>query len=122
MQKDEIIYDVLGIGNAIVDVLAKVGDGFLTERGLNKGSMTLLGAREAGEIYRDIIPEGEVSGGSAQIQLPVWLRWGRIVLLSARCMTMNWDRFSNVRWLRRESIILRNRCLKGRRQGAALFW
>ena len=65
MQKDEIIYDVLGIGNAIVDVLAKVGDGFLTERGLNKGSMTLLGAREAGEIYRDIIPEGEVSGGSA---------------------------------------------------------
>ena len=61
MQKDEIIYDVLGIGNAIVDVLAKVGDGFLTERGLSKGSMTLLGAREAGEIYRDIIPEGEVS-------------------------------------------------------------
>ena len=66
MQKDEIIYDVLGIGNAIVDVLAKVVDGVLTERGLNKGSMTLLGAREAGEIYRDIIPEGEVSGGAVQ--------------------------------------------------------
>ena len=65
MQKDEIIYDVLGIGNAIVDVLAKVGDGFLTERYLEKGGMTLLGPKEAGEIYRDIIPEGEVSGGSA---------------------------------------------------------
>lgn len=65
MQKDEIIYDVLGIGNAIVDVLAKVGDGFLTERYLEKGGMTLLGPKEAGEIYKDIIPEGEVSGGSA---------------------------------------------------------
>ena len=40
--KNDIIYDVVGIGNAIVDVLAKVGDGFLTERRLDKGAMTLL--------------------------------------------------------------------------------
>lgn len=62
---DNTFYDVVGIGNAIVDVLAKVGEGFLTERDLKKGVMTLLGAPEAGKIYQDILPEREVSGGSA---------------------------------------------------------
>ena len=65
MVNDTTEYDVVGIGNAIVDVLAKVGDGFLTERGLHKGDMTLVEAKQAGEIYNDIIPEREVSGGSA---------------------------------------------------------
>ena len=58
-------YDVVGIGNAIVDVLAKVGDRFLTERNLEKSRMTLLDAQEAGKIYADIVPEREVPGGSA---------------------------------------------------------
>ncbi|MBE6454371.1 MAG: adenosine kinase [Alphaproteobacteria bacterium] len=58
-------YDVVGIGNAIVDVLAKVGDRFLTERNLPKGCMTLLNAQDAGKIYADIVPECQVSGGSA---------------------------------------------------------
>ncbi len=62
MHKD--LYDVVGIGNAIVDVLAKVGDGFLKERNLNKGTMTLVDAAQAGNIYKDIIAEREVSGGS----------------------------------------------------------
>lgn len=64
-RSDNTFYDVVGIGNAIVDVMAKVGEGFLTERNLPKGRMTLLGAPEAGKIYTDIIPEREVSGGSA---------------------------------------------------------
>ncbi len=63
--KDSTLYDVVGIGNAIVDVLAKVGEGFLTERRLQKGKMTLVEAADAGKIYADIIPEREVSGGSA---------------------------------------------------------
>ena len=63
--KEQTFYDVVGIGNAMVDVLAKVGDGFLKERNLSKGSMVLLGAAEAGKIYSDITPEREVSGGSA---------------------------------------------------------
>lgn len=62
---DAVIYDVVGIGNAIVDVLAKVGDGFLSERNLPKGGMSLVEAKEAGKIYADIISEREVSGGSA---------------------------------------------------------
>lgn len=61
----DTVYDVVGIGNAIVDVLAKVGDTFLTERNLPKGSMTLLEAHEAGKIYAEVIPERQVSGGSA---------------------------------------------------------
>lgn len=61
----ETVYDVVGIGNALVDVLAKVGEAFLTERGLTKGCMTLLEAAEAGKIYADVIPERQVSGGSA---------------------------------------------------------
>lgn len=65
MNQIDTIYDVVGIGNAIVDVLAKVGDGFLTERNLHKGGMTLLDAATAGKIYTDIVPEREVSGGSA---------------------------------------------------------
>ena len=60
-----LFYDVVAIGNAIVDVLAKVGDRFLTERDLPKSRMTLLDAQAAGKIYADIIPEREVPGGSA---------------------------------------------------------
>ena len=58
-------YDVVAIGNAIVDVLAKVGDRFLSERNLPKDCMTLLNAQDAGKIYADIVPECQVSGGSA---------------------------------------------------------
>lgn len=65
MSSDAVVYDVVGIGNAMVDVLAKVGDGFLSERNLPKGEMTLLEAKPAGDIYADIVPEREVSGGSA---------------------------------------------------------
>lgn len=61
----ETVYDVVSIGNALVDVLAKVGDTFLSERGLAKGNMTLVEAAEAGKIYADVIPERQVSGGSS---------------------------------------------------------
>ena len=56
MNKDNNFYDVVGIGNAIVDVMAKVGEGFLTERDLPKGGMTLVNAPDAGKIYAEIMP------------------------------------------------------------------
>ncbi len=58
-------YDVVAIGNAIVDVLAKVSDDFVEENNLTKGSMALMDAAKAGEIYELIDPERECSGGSA---------------------------------------------------------
>lgn len=58
-------YDVLGIGNAIVDVLVSAEDSFLVERGLNKGGMQLLDAEGAEELYREMGAGVEASGGSA---------------------------------------------------------
>lgn len=58
-------YDVLAIGNAIVDVLAAHPDSFLTEKGIPKGSMRLISAQEAAELYASMGPGREISGGSA---------------------------------------------------------
>ena len=64
MNGENTIYDVVGIGNALVDVLGKVSDRFLSERNLKKGAMTLVDAQTAGIIYNDMVPERQVSGGS----------------------------------------------------------
>ncbi|WP_028878070.1 adenosine kinase [Terasakiella pusilla] len=58
-------FDVIGIGNAIVDVLSKSDDAFLTEHGLNKGSMSLIDATQADRLYDQMGPGVECSGGSA---------------------------------------------------------
>ncbi|HCU58401.1 MAG TPA: adenosine kinase [Alphaproteobacteria bacterium] len=65
MFDQKTIYDVVGIGNAMIDVLGKVSDKFLSDRGFQKGRMTLVDAQTAGKIYADMDPEREVSGGSA---------------------------------------------------------
>ncbi len=57
--------DVLGIGNAIVDVLARADDGFLAKHNLAKGSMNLIDAARADSLYRAMGPGVECSGGSA---------------------------------------------------------
>lgn len=57
--------DVLGIGNAIVDILAKCEDSFLAERGLSKGHMTLIDTQQAEDLYSVMGPAVENSGGSA---------------------------------------------------------
>ncbi|WP_159008433.1 adenosine kinase [Bradyrhizobium sp. S69] len=58
-------YDVLGIGNAIFDVLVQTDDGFLTGHGMTKGGMALIDEARAASIYRDMGPATEMSGGSA---------------------------------------------------------
>lgn len=60
-----IRYDVTGVGNAIVDVLAYAEESFLEENRLNKGTMTLIDAETADALYRKMGPAVEVSGGSA---------------------------------------------------------
>ena len=57
--------DVVGIGNAIVDVLAHTDDAFLAEHGLAKGAMTLIDAGQAQTLYDAMGPGMEMSGGSA---------------------------------------------------------
>ena len=57
--------DLVGIGNAIVDVLSKTEDGFLHENRINKGTMTLIEADQAEALYAKMGPGMEISGGSA---------------------------------------------------------
>jgi hypothetical protein len=45
-------YDVLGIGNAIFDVLVKTDEGFLAAHGMTKGGMALIDEARAAAIYR----------------------------------------------------------------------
>jgi fructokinase len=58
-------FDILGIGNAIVDVLAPVDEAFITKHDMRKGSMTLIDAARAEAIYAAMPPGQETSGGSA---------------------------------------------------------
>jgi adenosine kinase len=58
-------YDVLGIGNAIVDVLARAEDDFLLAHGMRKGTMALIDEARAQAIYEAMGPAVEMSGGSA---------------------------------------------------------
>ena len=58
-------YDVVAIGNAIVDVLSQSNDGFLEEHKLPKGAMSLIDAKDAERLYALMGPGVERSGGSA---------------------------------------------------------
>lgn len=62
---DGTTIDVVGIGNALVDVLSHEDDAFVDELGLVKGAMTLIETDRAAELYDAMGPGIEVSGGSA---------------------------------------------------------
>ena len=58
-------YQVVGIGNALVDVLAHTDDAFLARNGVEKGIMQLIDTARAVELYGHMGPAREISGGSA---------------------------------------------------------
>ena len=58
-------YDVIAIGNAIVDVMAPASDELVDELGLTKGGMQLVDADGARDLYEAMGPAKEISGGSA---------------------------------------------------------
>jgi len=57
--------DVIGVGNAIVDVLAKADDAFLAAHSIPKGGMILIDEAQASTIYDAMAAGVEISGGSA---------------------------------------------------------
>ena len=57
-------HDVVGIGNAIVDIIGRCDDVFLARHGYTKGSMQLVDAAGAAKLYDDMGPAVEISGGS----------------------------------------------------------
>lgn len=61
----DVKYDVLGIGNALFDVLVRTDEAFLARHAMTKGSMSLIDEARAAAIYEDMGPATEVSGGSA---------------------------------------------------------
>ncbi len=58
-------YDVIAIGNAVVDVIASCNEELIDELQLNRGGMTLVDEARADELYAAMPPAREVSGGSA---------------------------------------------------------
>jgi sugar/nucleoside kinase (ribokinase family) len=58
-------YDVLGIGNAIVDVIARTEEDFLVANGMRKGGMALIDETRAHAIHAAMRETTEISGGSA---------------------------------------------------------
>jgi sugar/nucleoside kinase (ribokinase family) len=58
-------YDIVGIGNAIIDVIASCDDDFLVAHGLRKGTMRLVDEPTAEKLYRAMDQTTTVSGGSA---------------------------------------------------------
>ncbi len=75
----EVRYDVLAIGNALVDVLAHSRDEVLQDLGLVRGGMTLVDTARAEELYAHMGPTAQISGGSAANTL------AGIASLGARC-------------------------------------
>src|SRR5260370_19362174 len=59
------VIDVVGIGNAIVDVIAHADERFIAEQGLAIGAMTLIDSGRADSLYRAMGPAIESSVGSA---------------------------------------------------------
>ena len=61
-------YDVVAIGNAIVDILSPATDAFVADNGMTKGAMALVfSPEEADTLYAKMGPGQEVSGGSAAV-------------------------------------------------------
>jgi len=58
-------FDVVGIGNAIVDVLVQADEAFLESHGLTKGTMALIDEAQAERLYASVGVGLETSGGSA---------------------------------------------------------
>lgn len=65
MSDTDTRYDVIAIGNAIVDIIASCTEDDIEELGLNRGGMTLVDASGADRLYDAMGPATEKSGGSA---------------------------------------------------------
>ena len=64
-RRDQRAFDVVGIGNAIVDVISHESEAFLQEFKLIKESMALVDEKTAMDLYNSMSPTIQTSGGSA---------------------------------------------------------
>jgi len=59
-----MVKKVLGMGNAVLDILVETSDSYLQENNLSKGSMVLVEQEESDKIFNDVTPIKKDSGGS----------------------------------------------------------
>ncbi len=57
-------FDILGIGNALMDVVAPVDEAFITRHGCNRGTMTLIDTARAEALFA-AMPDGQMTGGGS---------------------------------------------------------
>ena len=90
-------FDVVAIGNAIVDVIARADDALITAEGLTKGSMRLIDAEEAERLYAAMGPAIEMSGGSAANTL-VLVKWEKTAPFSPNSASSSLSERPSVRF------------------------
>ena len=79
-------YDVAGLGNAIMDVIAAVDDQFLLDQGIAKGAMTLIDEFRAQELHKALAHSVQAAGGSAANTMAgIASLGGRAVFLGKVC-------------------------------------
>jgi sugar/nucleoside kinase (ribokinase family) len=79
-------YDVAGLGNAIMDVIAAVDDQFLLDHGIAKGAMTLVDEFRAEELHKALTHSVQAAGGSAANTMAgIASLGGRAVFLGKVC-------------------------------------
>ena len=81
---------VLGIGNAIVDVLCKVDEKFLNRHSLTKSTMKLINEVEFNNLITEVKIEDTISGGSVANSIVGLSQLGNDVGLLVKLKMMNW--------------------------------
>ena len=85
--------DLVGIGNAIVDIVVNVNDDFLAKRKLQKGSMNLVGSNESKELLKECQVIKRVSGGSCANTVVSLAKLGNKVEFIGRVKNDNYGSF-----------------------------
>ena len=70
--KEGILYDVVGVGNALVDMIAMVDDAFLASHDMVKGSMALIETDRAVQLSTAVGTSTRTSGGSGANFIVKW--------------------------------------------------
>ena len=112
-------YDVLAIGNAIVDVISDADDAFIAAQNLNKGGMTLIDADRAQSLYEAMGPGREISGGSAANTLAGLSRLGTRPRSLVRWRRTNWATSSRMIFVQPVSTLMCPHVPASRRPRAA---
>ena len=102
-------YDVLCIGNAIVDIIAQADEKFLVDNGIIKGAMNLIDMERAVDLYSKMGPAIEASGGSAGNTAAGIASFGGAPPISARSPTTSWATSSHMTSRRSASPSTRSR-------------